>query len=112
MSPLRKNFTRRAYSHLARFETLEDRRVLAPVMLDPDLSVRQTVGDLVTPIGMAFLDTNDFLVLEKNTGKVQRIVDGELDSTVLDLAVNFGSERGLLGIALHPEFEANPSVYL
>jgi glucose/arabinose dehydrogenase len=31
---------------------------------------------------------------------------------VLDLAVNFGSERGLLGIALHPEFPANPGVYL
>jgi glucose/arabinose dehydrogenase len=30
----------------------------------------------------------------------------------LDLAVNFGSERGLLGIALHPAFPANPGVYL
>jgi hypothetical protein len=29
--------------------------VLAPVMLDPNLSVRQAAGDLVTPIGMAFL---------------------------------------------------------
>jgi aldose sugar dehydrogenase len=112
MYQLRKKFGRRGYSHIATFETLEDRRVLAPVMLDANLSVRQTVGDLVTPIGMAFLAPNDFLVLEKNTGKVQRIVDGDLDSTVLDLAVNFGSERGLLGIALHPEFATNPSVYL
>jgi glucose/arabinose dehydrogenase len=112
MYQLRKNFRRRTYSHISKFETLEDRRMMAPVMLDPDLSVRQTVGELVTPIGMAFLASNDFLVLEKNTGKVQRIVDGELDSTVFDLAVNFGSERGLLGIALHPEFETNPSVYL
>jgi glucose/arabinose dehydrogenase len=31
---------------------------------------------------------------------------------VLDLAVNFGSERGLLGIALHPDFPADPGVYL
>jgi aldose sugar dehydrogenase len=31
---------------------------------------------------------------------------------VLDLAVNSGSERGLLGIALHPQFPANPGVYL
>jgi glucose/arabinose dehydrogenase len=30
----------------------------------------------------------------------------------LDLPVNFGSERGLLGIALHPDFPANPGVYL
>jgi glucose/arabinose dehydrogenase len=39
-------------------------------------------------------------------------VDGVVDSTVLDLAVNFGSERGLLGIALHPSFPDTPFVYL
>src|SRR4029077_20820545 len=32
--------------------------------------------------------------------------------TALDLAVNNGSERGLLGIALHPDFPASPHVYL
>jgi glucose/arabinose dehydrogenase len=31
---------------------------------------------------------------------------------VLDLAVNSGSERGLLGIALHPGFPSTPYVYL
>jgi aldose sugar dehydrogenase len=31
---------------------------------------------------------------------------------VLDLAVNNASERGLLGIALHPNFPDNPGVYL
>src|SRR5262245_13145694 len=31
---------------------------------------------------------------------------------LLDLPVNFGSERGLLGIALHPKFPTNPGVYL
>ena len=31
---------------------------------------------------------------------------------MLDLGVNFASERGLLGIALHPNFPANPGVYL
>jgi glucose/arabinose dehydrogenase len=61
---------------------------------------------------LAFLGEDDLLVLEKNTGKVQRVVDGMVQSTVLDLAVNFGSERGLLGIALHPDFPTNPGVYL
>ena len=51
------------------------------------------------------------LVLEKNTGKVRRVVNGVV-TTVLDLAVNFGSERGLLGIALHPDFPTNRGVYL
>jgi aldose sugar dehydrogenase len=55
---------------------------------------------------------NDFLVLEKNTGQVKRIKDGAVHSTVLDLAVNNASERGLLGIALHPNFPSTPSVFL
>ena len=33
-------------------------------------------------------------------------------SVALNLPVNFGSERGLLGIALHPEFRRNHWVYL
>ena len=78
-----------------------------PRMLHSGLGVRAVVADLVTPIGVAFLAANDMLVIEKNTGRVQRIVDGEFDSTVLDLAVNFASERGLLGIALHPNFPTN-----
>ena len=52
------------------------------------------------------------LVLEKNTGKVKRVVNGVVTATVLDLAVNFASERGLLGIARHPDFPGNPGVYL
>jgi glucose/arabinose dehydrogenase len=52
------------------------------------------------------------LVLEKATGRVQRVVNGALHSTVLDLPVNSASERGLLGIALHPRFESNGWVYL
>ena len=83
-----------------------------PQMLAPDLAVRTTISDLVTPISMAFIGANDFFVLEKNTGKVQRVVNGAVQGTVLDLGVNFASERGLLGIALHPNFPSNPGVYL
>ena len=46
---------------------------------------------------MAFIGNNDFFVLEKNTGQVKRIVNGAVHSTVLDLGVNFASERGLGG---------------
>jgi glucose/arabinose dehydrogenase len=61
---------------------------------------------------MAFMGANDLLVLEKNTGQVKRVTGGAVSATVLDLAVNFGSERGLLGIALHPDFPDDPGVYL
>ena len=83
-----------------------------PTVVDPDLAVRTVVSGLVTPSAMAFLGPNDFLVLEKNTGNVKRVVNGAVQSVVLDLAVNNASERGLLGIALHPDFLANPGVYL
>ena len=83
-----------------------------PTMVDPTLGVRTVTGGLVTPTSIAFIGASDILAIEKNTGRVQRIVNGALQGTVLDLAVNFGSERGLLGIALDPGFPANPSVYL
>jgi glucose/arabinose dehydrogenase len=81
-------------------------------MLHPNLAVRTIATGLVTPTTMAFLGADDLLVLEKSTGRVQRVVAGAIHSTVLDLAVNSGSERGLLGIALHPNFPSNPGVYL
>ena len=83
-----------------------------PQMLAPGLSVRTVVSGLSNPIGVAFLAPGDMLVLEKDTGRVQRVQDGQVVSTVLDLGVNNNSERGLLGIALHPNFPANPGVYL
>jgi aldose sugar dehydrogenase len=83
-----------------------------PSMLDPRLDVRTVLTGLTTPTTMAFLSANEFLVLEKNTGMVQYVVDGAIHHTALDLAVNRASERGLLGIALDPDFENNHAVYL
>ena len=84
-----------------------------PVMEDPNLQVRTVVTGLETPTAMAFLGRNDLLVLEKASGKVQRVIDGVIQPVpALDLAVNSASERGLLGIALHPRFPREPSVYL
>jgi glucose/arabinose dehydrogenase len=83
-----------------------------PEMLDPTLRVRTVVSGLELPIAMAFLDDDDLLVLEKDTGRVKRVTAGVIGVTVLDLGVNSNSERGLLGIALHPDFPDNPGVYL
>ena len=83
-----------------------------PQMLDPSLDVRTVVSGLTLPIGVAFLGPNDMLVLEKDSGQIKRVVNGVVTATVLDLGVNRNSERGLLSIALHPDFPANPGVYL
>lgn len=84
----------------------------SPTILAPNLAVKRASSNLVTPISLAFIGPNDMLVLEKSTGKVQRVTNGGQPVTVLDLAVNFASERGLLGIALHPNFPATPQVFL
>jgi glucose/arabinose dehydrogenase len=83
-----------------------------PSLVDPNLGVRTVVENLNEPTTMAFLGPNDFLVLEKATGQVKRVVNGAVVGTALDLPVNSGSERGLLGIALHPNFPTTPHVYL
>lgn len=77
-----------------------------------NLDVRIFASGFVTPTSIAFPGPSELFVLEKDTGKVQWIVNGAFHSTVLDLAVNGASERGLLGVALHPDFPSNPGVYL
>lgn len=58
--------------------TIHNREAQAadPTMLDPNLAVRTVVAGLDQPTSMAFLGRNDILMLEKATGKVQRVVSG------------------------------------
>lgn len=86
--------------------------VRSQTLVDPALSVATVVSGLNQPISMAFLGPNDFLVTEKASGQVKRVQNGVVTGVVLDLAVNSASERGLLGMALHPGFPASPYVYL
>jgi glucose/arabinose dehydrogenase/plastocyanin len=84
----------------------------APQMHDPALAVEVADGGLTEPTAMAFLGPDDFFVTEKSTGQVHRVTHGASSEPVIDLAVNFFDERGLLGIALHPDFATNGFVYL
>lgn len=84
-------------------------------MLDPDLQVNVVLNTgLSQPIGIVFLGSaNDFLVLEKASGQVKRVIGGVVQpAPVLDLAVNSNSERGLLSLVLHPNFPATPYAYV
>jgi aldose sugar dehydrogenase len=55
---------------------------------------------LLTPVTkMAFLGKNDFLLLNKNDGRVIRIVNHTISKPLIDLNVANKWERGLLGIA-------------
>ena len=83
----------------------------AQTLEDPTLTVSTVVSGLNQSIAMAFIGTDDFLVTEKASGQVKRVTNGVVTGVVLDLAVNSNSERGLLGIALHPSFPEVPYVY-
>jgi glucose/arabinose dehydrogenase len=85
---------------------------VGPTVVDPNLTVRTVIGGLNVPVAFVFIGPNDILFTEKQTGQVKRVVNGVIQSTVLDLAVNNASERGLLGIALDPQFPTDPAVYL
>jgi aldose sugar dehydrogenase len=75
--------------------------VTQPVLNAPNLKTETVAEGLDFPTSMAFLGPDDLLVLEKNTGKVKRIINGTiLDQPVLDVNVANDVERGLLGIAI------------
>lgn len=74
----------------------------------PNLKVEKIVGGLDWPTSIAFLGQDDILVLEKNTGKVCRIVNGVMLVESL-LGVNVATDRGsgVLGIAIAKHQEKN-----
>ncbi len=84
----------------------------APSVVDPNLRVSTVASALTQPIGAAFVGHDEMLVIEKGTGRVKLLRGGAVAGVALDLAVNSASERGLLGIALHPRFAHNGFVYL
>ena len=84
----------------------------AATMTDPSLAVSTLAEGLDQPTAIAFIGDDDALVTEKATGRVMRVQGGQLGEPVIDLGVNNFDERGLLGIALHPDFASNGFVYL
>jgi aldose sugar dehydrogenase len=75
---------------------------------DPDLTIETVQSGLEAPTAIVFLGLNDMLVIEKDTGKVQRFVNGEMrDEPLLDLDVANQVERGLLGIGVSKDASDN-----
>jgi len=74
-----------------------------PAINDPNLVVEK-VNDkpLNVSTSLAFFGNNDIFVTEKETGKVIRVIDGQVKENVplLDVEVATVMERGLLGLAV------------
>src|SRR5262245_20069820 len=85
----------------------------AQTILDPAVQVEVVATGLSQPTTMAFIGNGDILVLQKADGRVRRVIGNILQpGAVLDVAVDSASERGLLGIALDPDFPVNGRVFL
>ncbi len=86
---------------------------IAQTVDDPSLTVQTVVTGLDYPTTMAFIGNDDFLILQKTDGRVRRVTGGVLQpGEVLDVAVDSGFDKGLLGIALDPDFVNNRHVFL
>jgi aldose sugar dehydrogenase len=69
--------------------------------INKDITIEPVFNGVKFPTSMAFLGPNDFLVLEKNKGMVQRIINGNmLKEPLLDVNVASRGERGMLGVAV------------
>jgi len=73
----------------------------APVLIDSKLIIERIYeGDFI-PSSISFVGPNDLLVLDRDEGKVFRIMDGKIsDGSLIDLDVGTIGYRGLLGIAI------------
>src|SRR5919106_3449074 len=72
-----------------------------PTITDPNLITEVVYRGLAYPTDIAFLGSNDILVIEKDTGTVRRIVNNTMvKEPLLDINVATFGHRGMLGIAI------------
>jgi aldose sugar dehydrogenase len=85
-----------------------------PEVVDPNLKVELVIDGLKRATSMEFLGPNDILVLDKNLGTVQRIINGTVQKQpLLDVAVSYKMDRGMMGIAVsHNEADVATYVFL
>src|SRR5918999_6176656 len=80
---------------------------------DPALQVEEVVRGLDLPTTMAFLGPDDILVLEKDKGTVQRIVNGKmLPEPLLDVNVATSQERCMCGVAVSKHIPGHTYIFL
>jgi glucose/arabinose dehydrogenase len=82
--------------------------------LPKNLRVRTYSKGLNFPVDMAWVKgTKKIFFTEKDTGKVRVMVDGRVKKKAcVNLDVNNDSERGALGIVLHPNYADNHKLYV
>ena len=80
-----------------------------------DLTRTTAVTGLVEPTTLDWTPDGRYMLVAERGGVVKVVDNGVLQPTpLIDIAdqVNGTRDRGLLGLAIHPEFSSNPYVYL
>jgi glucose/arabinose dehydrogenase len=86
--------------------------LLSAQVLPPGFSHVPVSGGISNPTVMAFLPDDRIFVCEQ-AGKIHVIKDNvRLPAAFLQLTVNSSGERGLIGIAIDPDFASNQYVYV
>jgi len=89
---------------------------LAPTaLLSGQLTVVKVTGSLSSPLGVTHAgDGSGRLFVVERGGRVRIVKGGKIISTFLDISnhLTSGGERGLLGLAFHPDFAANGFLFV
>jgi glucose/arabinose dehydrogenase len=96
-------------------ETSDRPATIAPTALaGGQLTAVRVVGGFSSPLGVTNAgDGSGRLFVVQQNGRVRMVSGGRITGTFLDLSSRTapGGERGLLGIAFHPDFASNRFVY-
>src|SRR4051794_15050564 len=93
-----------------KLEALESR--LTPTTLQPGFFEETVTTGLTQPTAFALAPDGRFFVTEQ-TGDLRVVQNGRtLATPFLHLSVDSNGERGLLGVALDPNFASNHFVYV
>lgn len=85
-------------------------QVAATAPVEPRIAETLTRG-LRTPWGLAILPDGSSLISLRDSGEIVRVADGTRTSVGKVDGVVAGGEGGLMGIAVGPDFGADPAVY-
>ena len=77
---------------------IQNQTILSPIVTDSNLKVELVASNFDFPTSMEFVGNDDIILLEKNTGNVYRIDNGNVSGPLIHINVSFKDERGLLGV--------------
>ena len=87
---------------------------LPALALPPGFAHEEVVSGLDQPVAMAFAPDGQLFICERTTGRIRLVTaEGELRADAITrLQVSTSGERGLLGIAVDPNFRENRYLYV